>query len=40
MEQRKRYRQAYEKLTEEKIREKFEAMTDEEKIELLNNDEE
>ena len=35
MEQRKRYREAYEKLTDEKIREKFEAMTDEEKIELL-----
>ena len=35
MEQRKRYRAAYEKLTDEKIREKFEAMTDEEKIELL-----
>ncbi len=35
MEQRKRYREAYEKLTDEKIMEKFEAMTDEEKIELL-----
>ena len=35
MEQRKRYREAYEKLTDEKIREKFEALTDEEKIELL-----
>ena len=35
MEQRKRYREAYEKLTNEKIREKFDAMTDEEKIELL-----
>ena len=35
IEQRKRYREAYEKLTDEKIREKFEAMTDEEKIELL-----
>ena len=35
MEQRKRYREAYEKLTDEKIREKFEAMTEEEKIELL-----
>ena len=35
MEQRKRYRQAYEKLTDEKIREKFDAMTEEEKIELL-----
>ena len=35
MEQRKRYREAYEKLTDEKIREKFEAMTDDEKMELL-----
>tara|TARA_Y100001968_G_C19010120_1_gene550114 strand:+ start:97 stop:420 length:324 start_codon:yes stop_codon:yes gene_type:complete len=35
MEQRKRYRDAYEKLTDEKIREKFEAMTEQEKIELL-----
>ena len=35
MEQRKRYREAYEKLTDEKIREKFEAMTEGEKIELL-----
>ncbi len=35
IEQRKRYREAYDKLTEEKIREKFEAMTDEEKFELL-----
>ncbi len=35
MEQRKRYREAYEKLTDEKIREKFEKMTEEEKIELL-----
>ena len=35
MEQRKRYRRAYEKLTDEKIKAKFEAMTDEEKIELL-----
>ena len=40
MEQRKRYREAYEKLTDEKIREKFEAMTDEEKIELLKTVEE
>ena len=40
MEQRKRYRVAYEKFTDEKIREKFEAMTDEEKIQLLNNVEE
>ena len=40
MEQRKRYREAYEKLTEEKIREKFEAMTEEEKIELLKTVEE
>ena len=35
MEQRKRYREAYEKLTDEKIRKKFETMTEEEKIELL-----
>ena len=35
MEQRKRYREAYEKLTDEKIREKFEAMSEEEKTELL-----
>ena len=35
MEQRKRYRDAYEKLTDEKIMEKFEAMTEEEKIKLL-----
>tara|TARA_Y100000589_G_C26588439_1_gene401351 strand:- start:127 stop:459 length:333 start_codon:yes stop_codon:yes gene_type:complete len=35
MEQRKRYREAYEKFTDAKIREKFEAMTDEEKIQLL-----
>ena len=40
MEQRKRQRAAYEKLTDEKIREKFEAMTDEEKIELLKTVEE
>ena len=40
MEQRKRYREAYEKFTDEKIREKFEAMTDEEKIELLKTVEE
>ena len=40
MEQRKRYREAYEKLTDEKIREKFEAMTDEEKIKLLRTVEE
>ncbi len=40
MEQRKRYREAYEKLTDEKIREKFEAMTDKEKIELLKTVEE
>ena len=31
MEQRKRYREAYEKLTDEKIIEKFAAMTEEEK---------
>ena len=40
MEQRKRYRKAYEKLTDEKIRAKFEAMTDDEKIELLKTVEE
>jgi len=40
MEQRKRYREAYEKLTDEKIREKFEAMTDDEKNELLKSVEE
>ena len=40
MEQRKRYRKAYEKLTDEKIREKFEAMTDDEKNELLKSVEE
>ena len=37
MEQRKRYREAYEKLTDEKIREKFEAMTEEQQIELLRS---
>ena len=40
MEQRKRYREAYEKLTDEKIREKFDSMTDEEKYELLKTVEE
>tara|TARA_B100000700_G_scaffold230532_1_gene254921 strand:- start:86 stop:412 length:327 start_codon:yes stop_codon:yes gene_type:complete len=40
MEQRKRYREAYEKLTDEKIREKFEAMTEKEKLELLKTVEE
>ena len=35
MEQRKRYRVAYEKLTDEKILAQFESMTEEEKIELL-----
>ena len=40
MEQRKRYRDAYEKLTDEKIMEKFEAMTEEEKIKLLKTVEE
>ena len=40
MEQRKRYREAYEKLTDDKIREKFETMTEEEKIELLKTVEE
>ena len=39
-EQRKRYRKAYEKLTDEKIMEKFEKMTEEEKIELLKTVEE
>ncbi len=40
MEQRKRYREAYEKLTDEKITQKFEAMTEKEKIELLKTVEE
>ena len=40
MEQRKRYRDAYEKLTDEKIKEKFESMTEEEKLELLKTVEE
>ncbi len=35
MEQRKRYREAYENLTNKKIMEKFDALTEEEKIELL-----
>ena len=35
MEQRKRYREAYEKLTDEKIREKFESMSETEKMKLL-----
>ena len=35
MEQRKRYREAYEKLTDEKIRKKFDSLSDEEKIELI-----
>lgn len=35
MAQRKRYREAYEKFTDKKIREKFEAMTEQEKIDLL-----
>ena len=35
MEQRKRYRKAYEKLTDEKIRKKLDAMTEEEKLDLL-----
>ena len=35
MEQRKRYREAYEKLTDKKIKEKFNAMTEEEQIQLL-----
>ena len=40
MVQRKRYIKAYEKLTDEKIMKKFEAMTEEEKIELLKTVEE
>tara|TARA_B100001250_G_C19611164_1_gene705029 strand:- start:286 stop:612 length:327 start_codon:yes stop_codon:yes gene_type:complete len=40
MEQRKRYREAYEKFTDEKIREKFETMTEKEKIELIKTVEE
>ena len=35
MEQRKRYREAYEKLTDEKIRKKFESMSETEKMKLL-----
>ncbi len=35
MEQRKRYREAYERLTDKKILEKLESMTEEEKIELI-----
>ena len=35
MEQRKRYREAYEKLTDEKIRKKYESMTETEKMKLL-----
>tara|TARA_Y100001968_G_scaffold321416_1_gene355763 strand:- start:331 stop:657 length:327 start_codon:yes stop_codon:yes gene_type:complete len=35
MEQRKRYREAYEKLTDQKIKEKLESMTEQEKFELL-----
>ena len=35
MEQRKRYREAYEKLTDEKISEKLDSMTEEEKIKLI-----
>ncbi len=40
MEQRKRYREAYEKLTDKKITEKFEAMSEQEKIDLLKTIEE
>tara|TARA_B100001029_G_C14925267_1_gene374361 strand:+ start:322 stop:645 length:324 start_codon:yes stop_codon:yes gene_type:complete len=40
MEQRKRYREAYEKLTDEKIMKKLDAMTEEEKIQLLKTVEE
>ena len=35
MEQRKRYREAYQKLTDEKINEKFASLTEEEKIQLM-----
>ena len=37
MEQRKRYREAYEKLTDKKIKEKFDAMTEEEQIQLIKS---
>lgn len=37
MEQRKRYRKAYEEMTEEKIKEKFEAMSPEEKTALIED---
>ena len=40
VEQRKRYREAFDKLTDEKILKKFEIMTEEEKIELLKTIEE
>ena len=40
MEQRKRYRKAYEKLTDEKILAQFESLTEEEKIELIKTVEE
>ena len=40
MEQRKRYREAYEKLTDEQIMKKLDAMTEEEKIQLLKTVEE
>ena len=40
MEQRKRYREAYDKFTEKKIIEKFESLTEVEKIQLLKTVEE
>ncbi len=40
MEQRKRYREAYEKMTDEKLMKKFDSMTEEEKLELLKTVEE
>tara|TARA_B100000700_G_C14570228_1_gene635231 strand:+ start:331 stop:654 length:324 start_codon:yes stop_codon:yes gene_type:complete len=37
MEQRKRYREAYEKLTDERIQEKFDAMSEEERMQLIKD---
>ena len=37
VEQRKRYRKQYEKVTEKQLKEKFDSMTDDEKIKLLND---
>ena len=37
MEQRKRYRLQYENITENKLQEKFDSMTDDEKVKLLND---